>query len=306
MKQNATARYLILAFAIGWLFQCLAIKFGAQGAGRGWLIPAMWAPLLATLFIQQARSSVWAAFKRVRISYWAVALAAGWSFAILQQLLLWTTNGGQWNAANFPLNADRSGIAGVKHLAMTLGFGSQSFPWFAVNLLVSISVGSLILTFAAVGEEAGWRGFLQGKLVERLGWMKATLLVGIIWGLWHLPINLAGYNDPQHPILQTLIIFQIHTISMSFVLALLMRNTRSIWVVALAHAANNTIQSGPLLLPSNWFADQLTAVLASILVGAAAGTLLYLQTARDSSLPLTGEVTSDAGLQPLPHPQPAS
>jgi len=279
MKQHATVRFLTLAFAIGWLFQCLAIKFGAQGAGRGWLIAAMWAPLLASLFIQEARSSVWAGFKRVRISYCAVALAAGWSFAVLQQLLLWVTNGGQWNAGNFPLNADHSGINGVEHLAMTLGVGSQGFRWFAVNMLVSVSLGSLILMFAAIGEEAGWRGFLQETLVERLGWIKGTLLVGLIWGLWHLPMNLAGYNDAKHPILQSLIIFQIHTISMSFVLALLMRKTRSIWVVALAHAANNTIQSGPLLLPSNWFADQLTSILASILVGAAACALLYRQTA---------------------------
>ena len=279
MKQHATVRFLSLAFAIGWLFQCLAIKFGSQGAGRGWLIAAMWAPLLASLFIREARSSVWSGFKRVRISYWVVALAAGWMFAILQQLLLWVTNGGQWNARNFPLNADHSGINEVNHLAMTLGVGSQGFLWFAMNILVSVSLGSLILMFAAIGEEAGWRGFLQETLVERLGWIKSTLLIGLIWGLWHLPLNLAGYNDAQHPILQALIIFQIHTISMSFVLALLMRKTRSIWVVALAHAANNTIQSGPLLLSSNWFADQLTSILASILVGAAAFALLYRRTA---------------------------
>jgi membrane protease YdiL (CAAX protease family) len=260
----------------------------------------MWAPLLATLFIQEARSSVWAGFKRVRISYWAVALAAGWSFAILQQLLLWVTNAGQWNAGNFPLNADHSGINGVKHLAMTLGFGSQGFLWFAVNMLVSVSLGSLILMFAAIGEEAGWRGFLQETLVKRLGWIKGTLLVGLIWGLWHLPINLAGYNDAQHPILQSLIIFQIHTISMSFVLALLMRKTRSIWVVALAHAANNTIQSGPLLLPSNWFSDQLTAILASILVGAAACALLYRQTASNRA-PLRG-LPGQAVLEPMSPP----
>jgi uncharacterized protein len=297
MKPPATVRFLSLAFAIGWLFQCLAIKFGVQGAGRGWLVAAMWAPLLASLCVREARSSLWPVFKRVRISYWVAALAAGWTFAILQQLLLWVTNGGQWNARNFPLNADHSGINGVNHLGMALGVGSQGFLWLAVNILASVSLGSLIGMFAAIGEEAGWRGFLQEALVERFGWIKSTLLVGLIWGLWHLPVNLAGYNDAQHPILQALIIFQIHTISMSFVLALLMRKTRSLWVVALAHAANNTIQSGPLLLPSNWFADQLTSILASILVGAAACALLHRQTAanRAQSRGLAGK----AVLQPV-------
>lgn len=197
MKQPATVRFLSLAFAIGWLFQCLAIKSGVQGAGQGWFIAAMWAPLLASLFVREARSSVWSGFKRVRISYWVVALAAGWMFAILQQLLLWVANAGQWNARNFPLNADHSGINGVHHLAMTLGAGSQGFFWFAVNILVSVSLGSLILMFAAIGEEAGWRGFLQEALVERFGWINSALLVGLIWGLWHLPLNLAGYTMPN-------------------------------------------------------------------------------------------------------------
>jgi membrane protease YdiL (CAAX protease family) len=283
MKEPSIVRFLSLAFAIGWLFQCLAIKFGIQGAGRGWLIASMWAPLLAALLVREARLSIWPGFKRACVGYWPVALAAGSTFAILQQLLLWITNGGLWNARNFPLNADHSGISGIHHIGVVLGSGSQGFFWFALNILASVSLGALVSIFAALGEEAGWRGFLQGALVERLGWIRSTLLIGVIWGLWHLPVNLAGYNDAQHAVLQTFIIFQIHTISMSFVLALLMRRTRSIWVVALTHAANNTIQSGPLLLPSNWFADQLTSILASVLIGTAACALLYGQTASNKA-----------------------
>jgi hypothetical protein len=42
---------------------------------------------------------------------------------------------------------------------------------------------------AALGEEMGWRGFLYPRLLARLGWLGAAIIVGLIWGLWHLPAD---------------------------------------------------------------------------------------------------------------------
>lgn len=42
---------------------------------------------------------------------------------------------------------------------------------------------------AALGEELGWRGFLFPRLVPRLGLVGAAIVVGLIWGLWHLPAD---------------------------------------------------------------------------------------------------------------------
>ena len=50
---------------------------------------------------------------------------------------------------------------------------------------------------AALGEEYGWRGFLLDRLLKRHGLLPAALLVGVIWGVWHLPadyIALKGYG----------------------------------------------------------------------------------------------------------------
>ena len=53
------------------------------------------------------------------------------------------------------------------------------------------------------GEEFGWRGYLLPKLMP-LGKWKAYTLVGIIWGLWHAPLILAGFNYPGFPVLGVL------------------------------------------------------------------------------------------------------
>jgi uncharacterized protein len=42
---------------------------------------------------------------------------------------------------------------------------------------------------AALGEELGWRGFLYPRLEARLGWLGAAFVLGVIWGVWHLPAD---------------------------------------------------------------------------------------------------------------------
>src|SRR6516164_9485487 len=50
----------------------------------------------------------------------------------------------------------------------------------------------------AFGEEWGWRGFLLFKLLP-LGQWPALVFSGALWGLWHTPVVLLGYNYPLHP-----------------------------------------------------------------------------------------------------------
>jgi hypothetical protein len=65
-------------------------------------------------------------------------------------------------------------------------------------------------------------------------------VTGVIWGLWHLPLNLRGYNFPGHPLLGV-IVFPISTVLISVIFGWLYKRSGSIWVVSLAHAATNSI-----------------------------------------------------------------
>jgi uncharacterized protein len=47
---------------------------------------------------------------------------------------------------------------------------------------------------AALGEELGWRGFLLPRLVRRMGLLPAAIVIGLIWGLWHLPADYIAFK----------------------------------------------------------------------------------------------------------------
>lgn len=70
---------------------------------------------------------------------------------------------------------------------------------FWIGLLQGLVAGLTINAVAGFGEELGWRGFLQKEL-GFLGFWKSSVVIGIIWGVWHAPLILQGHNYPQHPV----------------------------------------------------------------------------------------------------------
>lgn len=70
---------------------------------------------------------------------------------------------------------------------------------FWLALFGGLAAGVTINAVAGFGEELGWRGFLQ-KEWAFLGFWRSSLLIGVVWGLWHAPLILQGHNYPQHPV----------------------------------------------------------------------------------------------------------
>jgi membrane protease YdiL (CAAX protease family) len=67
--------------------------------------------------------------------------------------------------------------------------------WF--TFITGFISGITISAVFTLGEELGWRGFLQRQF-SHLAFWKASLLIGLIWGVWHAPIILMGHNYPDH------------------------------------------------------------------------------------------------------------
>jgi hypothetical protein len=126
--------------------------------------------------------------------------------------------------------------------------GSAALRGDAVLLLAGIwgavVAGWTINGVFAMGEEYGWRGLMWEEL-EHLGVIRANLIIGTIWGLWHAPLILQGYNYPGRPVLGTLAMVLFCT-GLSFILTGVRRLTGSVLPVAAAHGTFNAL--APILL----------------------------------------------------------
>jgi len=127
----------------------------------------------------------------------------------------------------------------------SLGPLSEINPWVIVALqtLQAMLLAPVLNALPTFGEEFGWRGYLQTKLMP-LGGRKATMLVGVIWGIWHWPLILMGYNYGLAyfgaPFLGPLAMVWF-TLSLSVIFAWLTIKAGSVWPAVIAHGAVNGI-----------------------------------------------------------------
>lgn len=99
--------------------------------------------------------------------------------------------------------------------------------------------GIFMQTLLAFGEERGWRVFLLKEL-SPLGFWKGNFLLGFIWGLWHFPLVLVGYNFPNHPYLG-LLLMGISCALLSPLMAYLTLKTKHVFSAALFHGSLNGV-----------------------------------------------------------------
>jgi len=131
-----------------------------------------------------------------------------------------------WLLANaedggFEISALRDGLFGSAWIVLVA---------FAHNLLLG---GSL-------GEEIGWRGFLLPELLRRMPPLTASLVLGVVWGLWHLPIDLyAGFGAEGAGAVVMRIIY-VMPLSVLFTWFYL-RSKRSLLVALLLHTSLNVM-----------------------------------------------------------------
>lgn len=101
---------------------------------------------------------------------------------------------------------------------------------------------TLITTFLIWGEEFGWRGYLQIRLLAHQP-VWAGLATGLIWGLWHLPMIVASGDQYADTPLLGVIVFPITAALLSIIWGWLRLKTGSVWVSCVAHAATNSFGS---------------------------------------------------------------
>jgi len=235
------------------IFSYLAITFGITYAIEGALILAgfrmtrlppiygqliiagvMWVPTLATVLTVKFVTREGFGITNFRVGalkpYLISALVVPACF-IATYGLTWLLGLGQpdWELADF-----RALMASAGADVSTMPPSGLVLPSVFVS---SLFVGPTINGVFGFGEEFGWRGYLLPKLMG-LGKLKAYAIVGVIWGLWHAPLVLVGFNYPGYPLLGVVGMAAMTTAIGIYINELTLRN-RSVILAGWIHGAFN-------------------------------------------------------------------
>ncbi|SDY80430.1 CAAX protease self-immunity [Halopenitus persicus] len=100
-----------------------------------------------------------------------------------------------------------------------------------------LGLGATVNAVFAFGEEFGWRGYLLWELAP-WGFWKASAAIGALWGVWHAPVIVAGYNYPSFPVIGV-VAMTIACLSFSPVYTYLVIRSESVLAAALLHGVFN-------------------------------------------------------------------
>src|SRR5882672_7811910 len=190
------------------------------------LVPiAMWAPALGRLV---ARRTVDRDFRSVLtlrrwgttgpwvilapflipLAVYGAAHAVGWTAGFVH----WNPGGGKWT----------------------------STPQILANLGLNLAILGVWGTFNAMGEELGWRGYLQPRL-DAAGMRSSVIVVWLCQLAYHAPLMVgAGYLN-EGGFARSLLLFAVGDLPISFVIAWLAYRAKTLWPAVFLHSFHNTI-----------------------------------------------------------------
>lgn len=223
---------------------CAAMAWSVTSPEWAMLAPlAMWSPALARFV---ARSTVDRAFRStlphhrwgdggvlvilrplaIPLLVYGAAYAIAWSIGVAQ----WSPGEGRWTTA----------------------------PQIVANLAMNLAILAVYGTFTALGEELGWRGYLQPRL-DAAGVRYSLLVVWLVQLAYHAPLMIgAGYLDSDS-LASTLLLFAVGDLPVTFLMAWVAYRARSLWPAVFFHSFHNTISQW--LFPKFFIGDENQLVL---------------------------------------------
>lgn len=248
-----TRRYLLWTFGIAWFMQAgvaLLYRGGLSVIGRmmAQMLMAlmMFVPMIGVLLSGNRLAGMgWKPHIKGRLKPFLMA----WFFpAILTAL------GAAIYFAVFPGHFDVSGaylisIGGEAALSQLEAQGISYAQYILISVVSCLTYAPFINMIPAVGEEAGWRGFLYPQLKSKYGKKKGRLIGGVIWGIWHWPLMaLIGYEYGTDYIgfpIVGMLLFCIFTIAAGIACDWLYEKSGLIWAPAIFHGAINAAATVP-------------------------------------------------------------
>jgi membrane protease YdiL (CAAX protease family) len=201
------AEFVALTFVFSWTVAG-AYRFVGGGvndvAFAGVAVVYMFGPLVAASVVQVRRGERVAdrIGARLVVNRWLVVawltpaavavLAVGFALA--------HPNGSLATSAATVVESYGPSLSADRAASLTRSLESVPLSFIVGSVVVTgLLAGATVNALAAFGEEAGWRGLMLYELRDETFW-RASAVVGLVWGVWHAPLVVQGYNYPSNPI----------------------------------------------------------------------------------------------------------
>lgn len=230
LKRHSLVVGIVLMFALTW-----PIDLANSG-----VLPFR-VPFMVTLFVGYG-------FVFASLIMTGLTLGKEGVIALLKRFLIWRV-GWKWylaafllvpslivlavyiNAALVRIPPDFSTVFAYKFFGPSANLLILVAPWFLYELISN-------------GEEISWRGYVLPRLQAKHSALTSSLILGVIWGFWHLPKHLSHWNTVSFAW------FMVHIMAYAVILTWFYNNTKgSLLLVTITHASGNT--AGPFMPMAN-------------------------------------------------------
>lgn len=153
----------------------------------------------------------------------------------------------------------------------------------AVYVQMILLCFSFFLTFTAFfGEEYGWRWFFQPLLQKRFGLRGGVVILGVIWGIWHLPLSLFYHNNPSMWAV-SLLMTVVNCVCTAIFYGYVYMETENAWLPVIMHFVNNSLSG---IYAGTADENAIISVLAVMAANLVFGVFIFAKTYRKDNFDL--------------------
>lgn len=243
---GAVAVFLALAAGLGWLV-CLPLWFGdglASPAFQLFALGLMATPTIAALIVTFATVPRGGRARYLGLLPFRPIARKLWLFVLWPVLFLAIAFGALFLASALGwVEIDPAQTLLTQQLA---SLGITDVEVYVITQFLLLPVIVIQASVSAFGEELGWRGYLTTAL-SPMGFWPSALVIGVVWGLWHAPIILLGYNFGRTDIAGVLLMIG-GCVAWGVLFGFLRLRSGSMWPAVFAHGALNASAGLPVLL----------------------------------------------------------
>lgn len=231
-KATVSKALVVFVVATGILAALASMLVIDIGIKRHYMVLLMWTPGLGALIACKMAgiplSSLGWGWGKAR--WHAAAYLTPLLYGLVAYSILWGTG---LATAIDPKFIEEAGY----HLGL-VGWSENATLLMAIFIFAV--VGMTWHLASGLGEEIGWRGFLTPALMRFFSLPVASLITGLLWALWHVPIILyTKYNAGPNDLGIQIANFTLLCVGISMIMGYLRVKSGSLWTGAVMHAAHN-------------------------------------------------------------------